>query len=173
MGTRAPALIPLLNRVASRALSARTFTDRSYRVFASARRVRFREMEYAVPMEALPHVMCEVDAWLQSTGTRIGFPVEVRFAAADDVWLSTAYGRETAYIAVHEYHRRDHRPYFDAVESITRAVGGRPHWGKLHSCTAADLRVAYPRFDDFVAVRDRVDPNRVFANPYLDRVLGE
>ena len=173
LGTHVPALIPRLNRVASRTLSARIFTDRSYRVFASTRRVRFREMEYAVPVEALPGVMREIEAWLQSTGTRIGFPVEVRFAAADDVWLSTAYGRETAYIAVHEYHRRDHRRYFDAVESIARAVGGRPHWGKLHGCTAADLRAAYPRFDDFTAVRDRVDPNRMFANPYLDRVLGE
>lgn len=172
VGTRAPGLIPPLNRVASRALSERTYVDRSYRVFASTRRVRFREMEYAVPVEALEDVIREIESWLQAGDTRIGFPVEVRFAAPDDVWLSTAYGRETAYVAVHQYHRRDHRAYFDAVESIMRAVDGRPHWGKMHGRAAADLRAAYPRFDDFLAVRDRVDPARMFANPYLDRVLG-
>lgn len=172
VGTRAPGAIPQLNRIASRALSARTFVDRSYRVFASPRRVRFREMEYAVPVGALPEVLHEIDCWLEASGTRIGFPVEVRFAAPDDVWLSTAYGRETAYVAVHQYHRRDHRAYFDAVESIMRAVDGRPHWGKMHGRAAADLRATYPRFDDFLAVRDRVDPARMFANPYLDRVLG-
>jgi len=170
--TRAPAAIPPLNRVASRALSARTFVDRSYRVFASNRRVRFREMEYAVPAETLPAVIREIETWLRESDTRIGFPVEVRFAASDDVWLSTAHGRETAYVAVHQYHRGEHRAYFEAVEQIMRAVDGRPHWGKLHGRTADDLRPTYPRFDDFLAVRDRVDPERMFANPYLDRVLG-
>ncbi|WP_241385183.1 D-arabinono-1,4-lactone oxidase [Rhodococcus sp. CH91] len=172
-GTRRPGTIPALNRVASRALSPRTFVDRSYRVFASARRVRFREMEYALPVEHLPEVLREIDEWLQRNDTRVGFPVEVRFAPADDVWLSTAHGRDTAYVAVHQYHRRDHRPFFDGVEPILRAAQGRPHWGKLHSLTALELREIYPRFDDFLAVRDRVDPGRTFGNPYLRRVLGD
>ncbi|MGA4691744.1 MAG: D-arabinono-1,4-lactone oxidase [Rhodococcus sp. (in: high G+C Gram-positive bacteria)] len=173
VGTRIPATIPALNRVASRALSPRTFVDRSYRVFASIRRVRFREMEYALPAEHLPEVLREIDAWLQRKDVRVGFPVEVRFAQGDDVWLSTAHGRDTAYVAVHQYHRRDHAAYFDGVEPILRAAQGRPHWGKLHSLTADDLRELYPRFDDFLAVRDRVDPHRTFTNPYLRRVLGE
>ncbi|WP_455900491.1 D-arabinono-1,4-lactone oxidase [Rhodococcus gordoniae] len=173
IGTRAPATIPALNRVASRVLSPRTFVDRSYRVFASERRVRFREMEYAIPVDLLPEVLREIDAWLQRNDVRIGFPVEVRFSRADDVWLSTAHGRDTAYVAVHQYHRRDHGPYFDGVEPILRAAQGRPHWAKLHSLTAGDLRALYPRFDDFLAVRDRVDPHRTFTNPYLHRVLGE
>ncbi|MBS9373226.1 D-arabinono-1,4-lactone oxidase [Rhodococcus sp. B50] len=173
IGTRAPATIPALNRVASRVLSPRTFVDRSYRVFASERRVRFREMEYAIPTDHLPEALREIDEWLQRNDVRIGFPVEVRFSRADDVWLSTAHGRDTAYVAVHQYHRRDHGPYFDAVEPILRAAGGRPHWGKLHSLTDGDLRDLYPRFDDFLVVRDRVDPHRTFTNPYLRRVLGE
>ncbi|UYP20106.1 FAD-binding protein [Rhodococcus sp. Z13] len=172
VGTRAPATIPALNRISSRALSPRTYVDRSYRVFASKRRVRFREMEYAVPAGSLPEVLREIDGWLQRNDIRIGFPVEVRFSAADDVWLSTAHGRDTAYVAVHQYHRRDHRPYFDGVEPILRAAQGRPHWGKLHSLTAAELPDLYPRFGDFLAVRDKVDPQRTFTNPYLDRILG-
>jgi L-gulonolactone oxidase len=88
------------------------------------------------------------------------------------VWLSTAHGRDTAYVAVHQYHRRDHRRYFDAVEAIAVAAGGRPHWGKLHGRDAESLRAAYPRFEDFLAVRREVDPGGTFANAYLDRVLG-
>jgi L-gulono-1,4-lactone dehydrogenase len=170
--TRRPQFIPRANAIAARALSARDYIDRSSRVFASPRRVVFREMEYAVPRDAVPHVLAEIEAWLARSGEQIGFPVEVRFAAADDVWLSTAYGRVTGYVAVHQYHRRDHGPYFAAVEDIAKAVDGRPHWGKLHNRDADSLSASYPRFDDFLAVRDKLDPQRVFGNDYLSRVLG-
>jgi L-gulonolactone oxidase len=170
--TRRPALIPRANAVAARALSARTYTDRSYRVFTSPRRVVFREMEYAVPRAAVPEVLREIEAWIARSHERIGFPVEVRFAAADDIWLSTAYGRDTGYVAVHQYHQRAHEPYFRAVEAIARSVDGRPHWGKLHYRHALSLRETYPHFDDFLAVRDKLDPDRVFGNDYLLRVLG-
>ena len=171
--TRRPGLIPRTNRVAAAALSARDYIDRSYRVFASPRRVRFREMEYAVPRAAVPDVLAGIRRYLERSGEHIGFPVEVRFAAPDEVWLSTAHGRESGYVAVHQYHRRDHERYFRAVEAVAREHDGRPHWGKLHHLAADDLRAAYPRFDDFVAVRDRLDPERVFVNDYLLRVLGD
>ena len=167
-----PALITRANQVAARALSARDYVDRSYRVFASPRTVRFREMEYAVPRAAVPQVLGEIERWLARTGERIGFPVEVRFAAADDLWLSTATGRESGYLAVHQYHRREHDAYFRAVEAIARDVDGRPHWGKLHHRDAESLAATYPRHADFVALRDKLDPHRVFGNDYLTRVLG-
>jgi L-gulonolactone oxidase len=170
--TRRPALIPRANAIAARALSARDYIDRSYRVFASPRRVVFREMEYAVPRAAVPQVLAGIEAWLGRSGERIGFPVEVRFAAADDRWLSTAYRRESGYVAVHQYHRREHEAYFRAVEAIARDVGGRPHWGKLHYLDAAAFAQTYPRFGDFVALRDRLDPGRVFGNDHLTRILG-
>ncbi len=170
--TRRPSLIPRANAFAARMLSARDFIDRSYKVFASPRRVKFREMEYAVPRETVPHVLAEIEAYLARSGEQIGFPVEVRFAAADDIWLSTAHGRDSGYIAVHQYHLREHETYFRAVEAIARSVDGRPHWGKLNNLTAEDFRSTYPRFDDFVALRDRLDPQRLFSNSYLDRVLG-
>lgn len=169
--TRFPRAIPRVNTFSARALSAREFTDRSYRVFASSRTVRFREMEYAVPAESITYVLREVERWLESSGFAVAFPVEVRFAAADDIWLSTAYGRESAYIAVHQYHRRDHREYFDAVEAIARSVGGRPHWGKLHSLTAEDFANTYEHFGEFCDVRDKLDPGRKFGNEYLNTVL--
>jgi L-gulonolactone oxidase len=58
------------------------------------------------------------------------------------------------------------------MEALCEPLGGRPHWGKLHYRDADSLRKAYPKFDDFLAVRDRLDPARVFANGYLDQVLG-
>ncbi|OZF34020.1 FAD-linked oxidoreductase [Rhodococcus sp. 14-2483-1-1] len=172
MVTRVPALIPRLNAVSARALSAREYTDRSYRVFASSRTVRFVEMEYAVPASEIGRVLREVDRWLEQSSMSIAFPVEVRFAAADDIWLSTAYGRPTAYIAVHQYHRRDHREYFDAVEAICRSVGGRPHWGKLHSLGGDELRDSYEHFDDFLRIRDSMDPHKVFGSEYLEHLLS-
>ncbi|HEX2904131.1 MAG TPA: D-arabinono-1,4-lactone oxidase [Jatrophihabitans sp.] len=170
--TLRPKLVVTANRIAARALTEREYTDRSYRVFTSPRRVVFREMEYAVPRKSLAYVIDEIDGWLRRSGELIGFPVEVRTAAADNIPLSTAYGRDTAYIAVHQYHRRPHDAYFSAVEAIARSVEGRPHWGKLHYRSAEDLAPAYPRFADFIAVRDRLDPERRFSNDYLRRVLG-
>ena len=168
-----PQWVPRINRVTSRVLSAREFTTASHEVFASPRDVRFREMEYAVPREAARDVIRELVRMVDTCGYRLPFPVEVRFTAADDVWLSTAYGRDTCYIAVHQYHRMEHRDYFADFEAIARAADGRPHWGKLHGRSRADLEPSYPRFAEFVAVRDRVDPDRLFANDYLTRVLGE
>jgi FAD/FMN-containing dehydrogenase len=93
-------------------------------------------------------------------------------AAPDNLWLSTAYGRESGYVAVHRYWREDPTEYFGAIEKIMRNFGGRPHWGKMHTLNSTVLGNLYPHHADFVALRDRLDPDRVFANPYLARVLG-
>ncbi|WP_404433696.1 FAD-binding protein [Microbacterium lacus] len=168
-----PATIPSINRISAKVWGDREFTDASARVFATSRSVRFREMEYALPVEDVRRAFEAVRALVEDRGWRISFPVEVRFAAADNLWLSTAYDRATAYIAVHRYWREDPTEYFDAVEEIMLSFGGRPHWGKMHSLDASALRERYPRFDEFTALRDRLDPDRTFQNVYLERVLGE
>lgn len=172
LATRRPGLVPRINRVASRALSAREYVDASYKVFCSERNVVFRESEYAVPREQVVEVIRRLRAWIDASGTHYPFPIEVRVAAADDIWLSTAHGRDTAHLAIHQYHRLEHDEYFRAFERIVADYDGRPHWGKLHTLTADDLRARYPRFDDFLAVRDRLDPNRAFSNPYTRQVFG-
>lgn len=172
LGVIAPATTPPLNRLSNRLVAQREVTDGWHQVFTSPRRVRFREMEYALPREHVPAALRAVRALIEEKGWRITFPVEVRVAAADQNWLSTAYGRESGYIAIHRYWREDPTEYFEAVEAIMRGFDGRPHWGKVHYRTAADLRPAYPRFDDFLAVRDTLDPDRLFRNDYLGRVLG-
>lgn len=172
LGRAVPAAIPAIARVASRALSARTYTDIPYKVFTSPRRVRFVEMEYALPRERVVEALRELKRLVDSSGLRISFPVEVRTAPADDITLSTASGRETAYIAVHMYKGTPYQAYFTAAERIFTAHGGRPHWGKVHTRDAEYLAGAYPRFGEFTALRDRLDPERLFGNDYLRRVLG-
>ncbi|MFD5471791.1 D-arabinono-1,4-lactone oxidase [Streptomyces sp. NPDC127105] len=172
VGRAAPATIPSIARVSSRALSARTYTDIAYKVFTSPRRVRFVEMEYAVPREALAGALRELRAMVNRSGLRVSFPVEVRTAPADDITLSTASGRDSAYIAVHMFRGTPYQRYFTAAESIFTAYEGRPHWGKLHTRGAGQLAAVHPRFGEFTALRDRLDPQRLFQNDYLRRVLG-
>lgn len=172
-GAVIPAVTPTINRIAAQTFADHSFTDHSHRVFTGRRTVRFREMEYAVPLDRLVEVFSAVRELVTERRWRISFPIEVRAAAADDRWLSTASGRDSGYVAVHRYFREDPTEYFAAVEEIMTAHDGRPHWGKEHTLDAATLRDRYPRFADFVALRDRLDPSRMFANPYLERVLGE
>jgi L-gulono-1,4-lactone dehydrogenase len=172
VGRAAPRLIPSLNRLSSAALSSRTYTGTSHRVFVTPRRVRFAESEYAVPRESLGHVIAELRRAVPRLADPVMFPVEVRVAAADDIWLSTGYGRESAYVAIHQYAGLPYQAYFDRFESIVAEVAGRPHWGKLHSLDAGRLRPLYPRFDDFRRVRAEADPEGRFGNAYLTRVFG-
>lgn len=172
-GQLVPAVTPPLSRLAVKLTGNREYTDHSNRVLTQSRTVRFREMEYALPAENVVPAFRAVRELIDQRRWRVEFPVEVRFAAEDDRWLSTAYGRPSAYIAVHRYWRADPTEYFEAVEAIMGEHGGRPHWGKLHTLTADSLRDRYPRFDDFLALRDRLDPERRFGNRHLERVLGE
>ena len=172
-GRAIPATIKPLNRLAAASLSRRSYSAPSHEVFVTSRRVRFVESEYAVPCESLLDVLAELRAGVVRLSDPVMFPVEVRIAAADDVWLSTAYGRDSAYVAIHQYVGLPYRAYFDLFESITGSAGGRPHWGKTHTRDAAYLGGAYPRFADFLRVREETDPSRVFANPYLSQVFGD
>ncbi|MET8718706.1 MULTISPECIES: D-arabinono-1,4-lactone oxidase [Streptomyces] len=172
VGRAAPATVPAIARISSRALSARSYTDIPYKVFTSPRRVRFVEMEYAVPRAALVETVRELKAMVERSNLRVGFPVEVRTAPADDITLSTASGRDSAYVAVHMYRGTPYQAYFTAAERIFTAHEGRPHWGKVHTRDAEYLARVYPRFAEFTALRDRLDPDRLFQNDYLRRVLG-
>ena len=170
---RMPSTIPSVNQVSGRVLSERTYSDIAHKVFTTPRRVVFREMEYAVPREVGLEVLRECRKAMDAADWRINFPVEIRNAPADDIWMSTAQGRDSFYLAFHTHRDADHEAYFAGVEPILKAYGGRPHWGKLHSRTAADLPEVYPHYADFLALRDRLDPDRVFSNAYLRRVLGD
>jgi FAD-linked oxidoreductase len=154
------------------ATSDRELVDRSYRVFASPRRVRFVEMEYGIPIDCVPDAVRRVRELVSHLDVPPLFPVEVRCSAADDIPLSTAEGRDTGWVAVHQYRGEPYGDYFRGVERIMDDYAGRPHWGKFHYQTHDVLRERYGRWDEFAAVRSRLDPAGTFRNEYLDRVLG-
>ena len=164
-GARFPGLVPGITRFVTRAVSARDFTDLAPRVFASQRNVRFLEGEYFVPRDALAPALRELKRWVDSHDQPVSFPFEVRFVRHDDIWLSPAYDRDSAVVAFHQYHRMPHQRWFDICEDVLGAAGGRPHWGKLHRLGAAGLRERYPRYDDFVALRDQAGPHPGVRQP--------
>jgi FAD/FMN-containing dehydrogenase len=172
VGRARPSLIPRL-ATALPSSGSREYVDQSFEIFASPRIVRFYEMEHALPVEAVVPALKEIRAMVDRKGYLLNFPVEVRFTKGDDVALSTAYGRDSAYIAVHVYKGMECEPFFRDVEDILRGYDARPHWGKMHYRDAAELSTLYPKWNDFIALRDRLDPGRTFANAYTDTVFGK
>jgi L-gulonolactone oxidase len=172
-GRARPALIPRINRLVSRLGGIESkLVDRSYRIFATPRSVRFTEMEYAISRKHAVEAIRAVRALVEDRGLAVGFPFEVRFVAPDDAFLSPAGGRETCYIASHVFEGMEYEPFMRGVEEIMDGFEGRPHWGKRHFQTAETLRPRYPEWDRFDAVRERLDPEGRFANEYVRRVLG-
>jgi FAD-linked oxidoreductase len=171
VGRWRPSLIPRLAKILPSTGSSE-FTDRSDHVFTSPRRVHFYEMEYGIPREAIPEALNRVRTLVDEAGIQLSFPVEVRVVAPDDIPLSTAHGRPTGYIAVHVYRGTAYDAYFQGVERIMDDYAGRPHWGKMHFQRAETLAPRYQRWDEFQAMRARIDPEGRFTNQYLDRVLG-
>jgi L-gulonolactone oxidase len=171
-GRAFPRWIPQLNRTVTKLAGSSTRVDRSDRIFASPRLVRFTEMEYALPREHTAEAVRRVLELVPRNGFHVPFPLEVRLVAPDDALLSTAYERPTGYVAVHMFRGMAYEPYFRAVEAVMDEYGGRPHWGKRHFQTAETLKPRYPRWDDWQAVRARLDPDGRFGNAYTDRVLG-
>jgi FAD-linked oxidoreductase len=171
-GRRRPQAIPRISRFAASRLAHSEVTDRSYRVYASDRRVRFTEMEYGIPRRHAAEAVARVKEYAESPELDVNFPIEVRFTAADDAPLSTAEERDTCYIAVHMFRGMPWEQYFRGVEEILDGYGGRPHWGKRHFQTAETLAGRYPKWEQFQRVRTHLDPDGRFANAYTDRVLG-
>ena len=173
IGRARPARVPELNRLATLGWGSSQRTEHWSTAFTSARRVRFNEMEYALPYEVIPEVVAELRQLYRRGDISSTYPVEVRSAAPDTAWLASNHGRATGYIAVHQHFRQDYRDYFARVEPIFQAAGGRPHWGKLHTLSNTELAPMYPHWEDAVALRNQLDPDRIFTNPYLRRVLGD
>ncbi|MGH9300517.1 MAG: D-arabinono-1,4-lactone oxidase [Acidimicrobiales bacterium] len=171
LGRWNPEWIPTLARVIP-STGRSEFVDRSDRIFTSPRMVHFYEMEYSIPRAEGAETVRRLRRFVEDSGLRLSFPVEIRFAAPDDIFLSTANGRPSCYIAVHVYRGMGYEQYFRGVEAIMDSVGGRPHWGKLHYQTASTLSSRYPDWERFKAVRRRFDPHGLFANAYTERVLG-
>jgi FAD/FMN-containing dehydrogenase len=168
-----PALSGPLQQLFTRAaMGASTRARWSHEIFPSPRTTRFNEMEYSVPAANGVDCIREIAEVIRRQRIAGVFPIEFRFVKADDCWLSPFYKRDAVTISVHQYHAQSHEPLFHAVEPVFHRYGGRPHWGKLHTRTAADLSKLYPQWDSFQAVRRRIDPQGKFMTPYLRQLLG-
>ena len=167
-----PPLAPTICRISLAGITPLNEVNYSHLIYATPRMVRFQEMEYSLPAEQFTTVMGEVQARIQERKYKVNFPIECRFVRGDDIWLSTAYGRDSAYIAAHMYRGMPYKDYFAGLEEIFTRYGGRPHWGKHHTRDAAYLAAHYPHWGDFQRVRAQMDPNGVFLNDYLRRLFG-
>ena len=172
LGKARPDLVPRLSNAMAKRFSRREYTLPSHEVFATKRRVRFTEMEYALPVEHFANAFGELLELIDRLGTPISLPIEVRVLGGDDIALSTATDRESVYIAIHMAKGVAFDAYFAGAEDIFSRHDGRPHWGKLHFQKASTLAPLYPQWDAFQAARSRMDPEGRFTNAYLERVLG-
>lgn len=144
----------------------------SHKVYATQRMVKFTEMEYNVPAEAYQEVFKDITKLVNSKKFNIHFPIESRWVKGDDVYMSPAYGRDSAYIACHVYKGKEYQQYFKALEEVFRAYDGRPHWGKMNTLTSVDIATMYPKYETFMEHRKEQDPNNIFVNIYIEKLLG-
>ena len=171
IGRLFPQLIPRLATILP-STGRNEYVNISHRIFSSKRLVKFYEMEYSIALDSLAPALREVMKMVDDRGFRVSFPVEVRCTDGDDIPFSTSTGRRSAYIAVHMFKGSKYSEYFAAVEAILRKYEGRPHWGKIHNLDASDISSLYPEYQRFIEVRNQLDPEGVFTNDYLRRVLG-
>ena len=145
--------------------------DFSHRIFPSERNTLFNEMEFAVPAEQGPDCLKAIRDLMLTRHPDVLWPIEYRTLAADEIWLSPAYRRETVTISIHQAAELPHEAFFADAEAIFREFEGRPHWGKMHSFTPAELRDTYPKWGAFQDLRQRLDPDGRFMNRYLESLF--
>lgn len=146
--------------------------DHSYAIYANDRNVRFNEMEYHLPIENGMTALREVISMIEDNFPEVFFPIECRYIKGEDAWLSPFYKRDSISIAVHRYFEEDQKPLFKAIEPILQKYEGRPHWGKINTFNHEQCRNTYPKWQDFLAVRQEYDPSGKFLNPYLKRLFS-
>lgn len=162
-----PFLNPYLQKLLGVFVKPTTYVDWSSRIFPTPRNTRFNEMEYQVPVENGLVCLQEILAVMRNSKIQTFFPLEFRFVKGDDIWLSPFYQQDSISISVHQYYKQDPYLLFRLIEPILQKFKGRPHWGKMHSMNRYQLQQLYPQWDDFMQIRQRLDPSRKFLNPYL------
>ena len=161
-----------VNFLVKHAVSFPEVIDDSWKVFANVRDVRFNEMEYEVPAEAGPACLREIMKKIREEKLDSFIPIEYRYVKRDNAMLSMFQGRDACAISIHQYYEMDYHNFFARIEPIFWKYDGRPHWGKLHTLNARLLAPLYPRWKEFLAVREALDPTGKFLNAHLRSVLG-
>lgn len=169
---RFPSISKRVSQLSAKAVPNMKIIGQSFRVFATSRNVPFYEMEYSIPAQYMRNVVKEIYELIQEKEYQVHFPIECRYVKGDDIWLSPAYERDSAYIAVHMYKGMKYADYFGAVEQIFQKYEGRPHWGKMHTMTYEQLRAMYPKPHSFLQVRQLLDETGLFLNPYIEKIFS-
>lgn len=166
-----PSLCKRVSKISATSVSTGVDINYSTKIYATPRLVKFQEMEYNLPAEKAVEALNEMRECINEANFKVHFPIEVRFVKADDMYLSPAYQRDSVYIAVHMYKGMEYKTYFDAMETIFKKYNGRPHWGKMHTRTAKELSQLYPMWNKFQEIRNELDPNGLFMNDYLKKLM--
>lgn len=166
-----PSLNPWLQRLLNVVIHPSTVVDWSSRIFPSPRNTRFNEMEYQLPIELGLACFEEIMTVLKQQKVPMFFPIEFRYVRGDDIWLSPFYERDSVSISIHQFYKQDYQHIFKLVEPIFWKYGGRPHWGKLHSLQAHQLQALYPKWQSFMQLREQLDPQKKWMNPYLEQLF--
>ena len=173
IGHRVPSATQAMAKACVAGFTREHIVNDAHLIYATTRQVRFNEMEYNIPIGEFKTVFRKLVARMEERRYPVFFPWECRFVRGDDQWLSPAYQRDSAYIAIHTYHKyKESDTYFREMEEIFREHDGRPHWGKMHYRRAADFAQLYPKWDDFRSLREKYDPQGVFLSPYLRELFG-
>jgi FAD-linked oxidoreductase len=159
-------------KIAAFAVGTSSKTNLSHRIFATLRDVRFNEMEYNIPAQNFKEAITRVKKYIEDEKVKVTFPIECRFVKSDNIYLSPAYQRESAYLSFHMYKGMPHQEYFSKIEKIMHEYEGRPHWGKMHNVKSDYLKKRYPKWDEFLSFREKLDPKQTFINPYLKELFG-
>ncbi len=143
----------------------------SDKIFPTERNIKFNETEFSIPEAKGPECFFEIRRLMQTKHDQVAWPVEYRTLGADDIYLSPAYRRDTVTISVHQGNTLPYKEFFSDVEGIFRKYEGRPHWGKIHTHSARELRLLYPMWEVFQKVRKQLDPKGLFLNEHLRQIL--
>lgn len=131
----------------------------------------FHELEYAVPRQHGKDAVRAVRKIMLEDFPEARFPIEYRFTAGDEAWMSPCHKQDSVTVSVSGEPGTDYWAYLRAVDKILRGYGARPHWGKMHFLTGEDVAAIYPRAHDFRALRRKLDPQGIYLNDHLSQLF--
>ena len=156
----------------SRPLPPNERIDRSYRIYPHEFEPNFHELEYILPAASARDAFESQREFMLHNLPDSIFPMEFRFVAADQAWLSPKYMRDSVVISVSGKPGTDYWPYLKMCDERLFEQGGRPHWGKLHFMTGERLASQFEKYEAFKSLRRRFDPVGMFLNDHLAEMFG-
>lgn len=168
---RVPGLMPRISKLVSKSFVQPRRVGTSTLMLSTPMPVRHRETEAALPMARAADAVERIVRAIDRERLVVNFILEIRFVRGDGGWMSPAYGDDTCQIGAY-CHGRGSSPYFAAFWREMRELGARPHWGKEMDHRADEIRALWPKAGAFAALRDELDPERVFGSAFHTRTLG-